>query len=55
MNTKDAAQAAVSYLSRLTPRGPQEEQELLHIIHALISFSNGRTNGYTGVSASSAP
>lgn len=47
MNPKDAASAAVSYLRRLTPRGQQEEQELLHVIQALSSFSNSRNSGYT--------
>jgi hypothetical protein len=46
MNAREAASSAVYYLSRLTPRGPQEEQELLHVIQALKSFSNARTNGY---------
>jgi hypothetical protein len=40
MNPMDAIAAAVPYLSRLTPRGVLEEQELLHIIQALTSLSN---------------
>lgn len=52
MNPKDAASAAVSYLRRLTPRGQQEEQELLHVIQSLSSFSNSRSNGYTDRSVS---
>lgn len=52
MNPKDAAIAAVSYLRRLTPRGQQEEQELLHVIQSLSSFSNTTNSGYTGKSVS---
>jgi hypothetical protein len=52
MHPKDAALAAVSYLRRLTPRGQQEEQELLHVIQSLSSFSNTISNGYTDRSVS---
>lgn len=54
MNTQDAAQAAVFYLSRLIPRGHQEEQELLHIIQALSTFANGGNNVYNNRSATTA-
>lgn len=54
MNTREAAEFAVFYLSRLIPRGQQEEQELLHVIQALSSLANGSTNVYNDRSVSSA-
>lgn len=50
MNPTDAASTAVFYLSRLSPRGREEQQELLQVIQALSSFSNTGKHVYTNKS-----
>lgn len=50
MHPVEAATAAVSFLSRLTPKGANDEQELLRVINALTSFSNQSKSLYTNTS-----
>ena len=53
MTSSDAA-SAVYFLRNLAPRSAEEQQELLHVINALSSYSNKSRNVYNDRSSISA-
>jgi hypothetical protein len=48
------AQIALYFLSRVAPRGTEEERELIQVIHALNSLANPRKNSYNDRNATAA-
>jgi hypothetical protein len=48
------AQVALHFLSRIAPRGVDEERELFKVIQSLNILANQRKNSYNGRSATAA-
>lgn len=48
------AQTALYFLSRVAPRGMDEERELVQIIQSLNILANPRKNSYNGRNATAA-
>jgi hypothetical protein len=48
------AQRALYFLSRVAPRGIDEERELFHVIQSLNTLANTSKNSYNGKSATAA-
>ena len=48
------AQVALHFLSRVAPRGMDEERELVQVIQALNSLANPRKNSYNDRNATAA-
>jgi len=48
------AQSALYFLSRVAPRGMDEERELFQVIQSLNTLANTRKNSYNGKSVTAA-
>lgn len=48
------AQIALYFLSRVAPRGHDEERQLVHVIQSLNVLANPRKNSYNGRGATAA-